>query len=137
MQKTIFMVDDNVTNLAKAEEALENDYLVITLSAAEKMFTVLEKVIPDLILLDIDMPGMDGLETIKLLKANSKYSDIPVIFLTGLTNPDTEAYCIELGAVDFIAKPFSEPVLLNRIRNHLHIAELLRERTELPETALI
>jgi len=129
MQKTIFIVDDNVTNLAKAEEVLEEHYLVITLSSAAKMFAVLEKVTPNLILLDIDMPDMDGLEAMKLLKANSKYLGIPVILLTGLTDADTEAYGIELGAVDFITKPFSEPVLLNRIKNHLHIDDLLRERT--------
>jgi putative two-component system response regulator len=130
MQKTIFMVDDNVTNLAKAEEVLENHYLVITLSSAGKMFTVLEKVKPDLILLDIAMPDMDGLEAIKVLKSNAKYANIPVIFLTGLTDTDTEAYAIELGAVDFITKPFSEPVLLNRIKIHLHTAESINKKTE-------
>jgi putative two-component system response regulator len=133
MQKTIFMVDDNITNLAKVEELLEEYYLIITLSSAAKMFAVMEKVMPDLILLDIEMPEMDGLEALKILKANDKYKHIPVIFLTGLTDSDTEAYGIELGAVDFIPKPFSEPVLLNRIKNHLHIDELIRERTALLE----
>jgi putative two-component system response regulator len=133
MNKTIFMVDDHVSNLARAEELLEEHYLVITLSSAEAMFAVLEKVVPDLILLDIDMPEMNGLEAIKLLKANSKFSEIPIIFLTGLTDSDTEAYGIELGAVDFITKPFSEPVLLNRIKTHLHIHDLIQERTEVLE----
>lgn len=132
-QKTVFMVDDNIANLAMAEEVLEEHYLLVTLSSAEKMFVVLEKVRPDLILLDIDMPGMDGLEAIKLLKQDDRYSDIPVIFLTGLTGSDTEAYSIELGAVDFIAKPFSGPVLINRIKNHLHISDLIRKRAEIVE----
>ena len=129
MQKTIFVVDDNITNLAKAEESLEKYYLTITLSSAAKMFGILEKITPDLILLDIEMAEMDGLEAMKRLKASDKHSEIPVIFLTGLTDSDTEAYGIALGAVDFITKPFSEPVLLNRIKNHLHIDELIRERT--------
>jgi len=129
MQKVVFVVDDSATNLVKAEEALEKHYLVITLSSAEKMFAILGKVSPDLILLDIDMPGMDGFEAIQLLKSNDLYSEIPVIFLTGKCETDNEAHGIELGAVDFIVKPFSAPVLLNRIKNHLHIDELIRERT--------
>ena len=130
MPKTIFVVDDNITNLSVAEEALENHYAVITLSSALKMFAILEKVTPDLILLDIEMPQMNGFEAMKLLKANDPYAEIPVIFLTAMSDADNEAYGIELGAVDFIAKPFSVPVLLNRIKNHLHIDELIRERTE-------
>ena len=129
MQKTIFVVDDSSTNLAAAENALENQYLVIPLSSAAKMFSALDKIMPDLILLDIDMPGMDGFEAIKRLKANDLHSGIPVIFLTALTETDTEAKGIELGAVDFIVKPFSVPVLLNRVKNHLQIDELIRERT--------
>jgi putative two-component system response regulator len=129
MQKTIFMVDDHLTNLAKAEELLEKHYMVITLSSAAKMFAVLEKIQPDLILLDIDMPEMDGLEAIKLLKADPKFAGIPVIFLTGLTGDDIQAYGIELGAADFVTKPFSEPVLLNRIKNYLRMAELIHDQT--------
>jgi len=129
MQKTIFVVDDSATNLTKADEALEKQYLVITLSSAEKMFVALGKIKPDLILLDIEMPEMDGFETIKRLKSCNLYADIPVIFLTSMSETENEAYGIELGAVDFIAKPFSAPVLQNRIKNHLHIDELIRDRT--------
>ena len=129
MQKTIFVVDDSATNLAMAEKVLEKQYRVITLSSAAKMFAILGKIVPDLFLLDIEMPEMNGFETIKRLKANDSYMEIPVIFLTGLNDSDNEAYGIEMGAVDFIAKPFSEPVLLNRIKNHLHIDELIRKRT--------
>jgi len=131
MPKTIFVVDDNSTNLAIAEEALENQYLVITLSSAEKLFTVLGKITPDLILLDVDMPDMDGYETMEHLKASDIYGEIPVIFLTAMSDTEDEAKGIELGAVDFIVKPFSKQVLLNRIRNHLNFDDLIRERTEL------
>jgi len=130
MQKTVFIIDDSTTNLAVAEKALENQYLVITLTSASKMFAILGKMKPDLILLDIDMPEMNGFEAMKRLKASDLYAEIPVIFLTGLTDAENEALGIELGAVDFIIKPFSVPVLLNRIRNHLHIDELIHERTE-------
>ncbi|MCL2805824.1 MAG: response regulator [Treponema sp.] len=130
MQKTIFLVDDNATNLTVAEETLSKQYRVIALSSAVKMFTALEKFHPDLILLDIEMPEMTGFDAMKLLKANPSYSEIPVIFLTGRTDAVSEAHGIELGAVDFILKPFSEPVLLNRIKNHLQLDMLIRERTE-------
>ena len=119
MQKTIFVVDDNGTNLVMAEEALENQYRVITFSAAVKMFAVLEKVTPDLILLDIEMPEMDGFETLRQLKTSTSHAGIPVIFMTATADAGNEERGRELGAVDFIIKPFSEPVLLDCIKNHL------------------
>ena len=129
MQKTIFLIDDNATNLTMAEEALVKQYRVIALSSATKMFMALEKFKPDLILLDVEMPEMTGFEAMKKLKSNSSYAEIPVIFLTGRTDPVSEAQGIEMGAVDFIMKPFTVPVLLNRIKNHLQLDELIRERT--------
>jgi len=130
MQKTIFVVDDSNANLLIAKKTLQQQHRVLTFSSAQKMFAVLEKVIPDMILLDIIMPGMDGYEVIKRLKTSEIHSKIPVIFLTGLSEDLNEVHGFELGAVDFITKPFSESVLLNRIKHHLHIDELIRERTE-------
>jgi putative two-component system response regulator len=92
------------------------------------MFELLENVIPDLILLDIEMSEMNGFDALTKLKSNDKYEDIPVIFLTGRKDAVTEAQGFDLGAVDFISKPFSEPVLLNRVKMHLNMEELLRER---------
>ncbi|MDR3013598.1 MAG: response regulator [Chitinispirillales bacterium] len=129
MQKIIFVVDDNATNLTVVENALANQYRVIALSSAASMFTALKKFRPDLILLDIEMPEMNGFEAIQQLKTDDAYVNIPVVFLTGRTDVDSETRGIELGAVDFIMKPFSEPVLLIRIKNHLHVDELIRERT--------
>jgi len=129
--KIIFVVDDNATNLTTAEEALEKYYRVIALSSAEQMFKALHKFKPDLIMLDVEMPEMNGFEAMERLKANSSYADIPVIYLTGMSDDVNEARGIELGAVDFISKPFSKPVLLNRIKNHLEIDALIRERTRL------
>jgi len=129
MSKTIFVVDDNDTNLSMAKEALKDHYRVMTLPSAVKMFAFLEKVMPDLILLDIEMPEMDGFETLRLLKDNAAYADIPVIFLTSMTDAAIEARGFELGVIDFIPKPFSAPVLINHIKTHLNIDELIRERT--------
>lgn len=130
MQKMIFVVDDSSTNLAVAEVALEQLYRVITLPSAESMFAMLKKVSPDLILLDIEMPAMNGFEALKQLKADSLYKSIPVIFLTNMSDAANEALSIELGAVDFISKPFSKPVLLNRIKHHLNIEDIINERTD-------
>ena len=127
MQKTIFVVDDNDTNLQAAKEALKGHYRVLTLPSGAKMFTMMEKITPDLILLDIEMPEMDGFQALSKLKETGFI--IPVIFLTSLHDADVEVKGFQLGVVDFITKPFSAPVLINRIKSHLDIDELIRERT--------
>jgi len=130
MLKTIFVVDDNDVNLSVAKDALKDHYKVMTLPSALKMFSLLEKLTPDLILLDIEMPETDGFRALRLLKNNKVQADIPVIFLTSMTDAEIEAKGFEMGVIDFITKPFSAPVLLNRIKTHLHIDEIIRERTE-------
>lgn len=127
---TIFVVDDVDVNLTKAEQALEDTYSVLTLPSAAAMFALLQKITPDLILLDIEMPEMDGFAAIAKLKKNPKTEGIPVMFLTVSNDAEIEAQGIKLGAVDFVIKPFSAPVLVNRIANHLHINELIKERTK-------
>ncbi|MCL2048122.1 MAG: response regulator [Defluviitaleaceae bacterium] len=113
--QTIFVVDDNDVNLITAEKALEGFYTVFTLPSAEAMFEFLDSIVPDLILLDIRMPKISGLDALNMLKA-SKYIDIPVIVLTGKHDPDTEAAVYKLGAVDFVLKPFVAEDLLARIK---------------------
>jgi putative two-component system response regulator len=129
VMKTIFVVDDSDTNLSMAEEALDRQYRVMTMPSAAKMFSLLGKMTPDLILLDIEMPEIDGFEALKRLKSESLWANIPVVFLTGRTDAAVEVHGFEMGAVDFITKPFSAPVLINRIKTHLEIDELIRERT--------
>ena len=128
MKKTVFVVDDNDTNLTMAKVVLKEHYRVMTLPSAAKMFTLLDNVRPDLILLDIEMPEMDGFEALKCLKENSAHSDIPVIFLTASNDISSETRGFQLGVVDFITKPFSAPVLLNCLKTHLNIGELVCER---------
>ena len=127
--KTVFVVDDNDANLIRAGKALSDDYRVFTMPSAPAMFELLADVSPDLILLDIMMPEMNGFETLKLLKADTRYTDIPIVFLTARNDPAAEAFSFEIGATDFISKPFSASVLLNRIRAHLEVEGLIRERT--------
>jgi len=117
--KTVFVVDDSDTNLMTAEESLEDYYQVMTIPSAAKMFVFLEKFVPDMILLDIQMPEMNGFEALERLKTNPTYADIPVIFLTGYIDDDVKARSRELGAVDIITKPFSASALLERIETHL------------------
>ena len=117
--KIIFIVDDNDTNLMAAKTALEGNYKTYALPSAEKMFKLAEKIMPDLILLDIDMPEMDGFEAIKVLKSDDRLKSIPVIFLTGKSDEATETKGLELGALDYINKPFSESSLLDIIEMHL------------------
>ncbi|MDR0196649.1 MAG: response regulator [Oscillospiraceae bacterium] len=120
-KKTIFLVDDNVTNLNIGKDILAEKYNVVTIPSARKMFDMLVKIIPDLILLDIEMPELNGYETIKLLKSNDATSDIPVIFLTVLGDSSSELAGLTLGAVDYISKPFSPQLLAKRIEVHMTI----------------
>jgi putative two-component system response regulator len=121
MSKTIFVVDDSTTNLAMAEEALGEHYNVLTFSSAEKMLPVLQKVTPDLILLDIEMPGMNGFEVMQLLKSTDVHSQLPVVFLAAMNDAANEDYGIELGAAGFISKPFTVPELLDRIKTLVNL----------------
>ncbi|MDR2952664.1 MAG: response regulator [Treponema sp.] len=127
--KTVFVVDDSDISLSLAKRALESHYRVLTMPSAVKMFMLFEKIIPDLILMDIEMEEINGIETFQQLKTSGKFSQIPVIFLTGRNDIEIETKCFEMGAVDFITKPFSEPVLQNRVKTYLNIDEIIHERT--------
>jgi putative two-component system response regulator len=117
--KTIFAVDDSDSNLYLLSQALDTQYRVLTLPSAAKMFAILEKVTPDLILLDIEMPEMNGFEALERLKANNSYSGIPVVFLSGYIDDEIKARGLELGVADFVSKPFVIPTLLNSIEAQL------------------
>jgi DNA-binding response OmpR family regulator len=116
--KKIFLVDDNPTNLRAGKNVLSEAYEVFTLPSAAKMFDLLKEITPTLILLDIEMPQMDGYEALAVLKSTSATSSIPVIFLTGKMNPEHEKKGRDLGAVDYITKPFDPAELCTRIEKH-------------------
>jgi len=117
--KTIFVVDDNSINLIIAKSVLSEYYEVITMSSAATMFEILESLIPDIILLDIMMPDITGFDALEQLKADAKYAEIPVIFLSGRNDDATKTHGLKMGAADLIEKPFSRPVLLERIKTIL------------------
>ncbi len=119
----ILMVDDVELNHMIAREVLKDSYeLYEALSAAEG-FEILEKIVPDLILLDIVMPGMDGFEMLKLIKANNILKRIPVIFLTADSSPEAEIEGFNCGIADYIVKPFVPTVMKKRIETQIALAE--------------
>ena len=119
MQKLIFIVDDNDTNLAVAASVLEDEYRVLTMPSAKKMFSLLEKKQPDIILLDIEMPEMNGFDAIYKLKEHTGWRDIPVIFFTGWSDSELESRALKSGALEIISKPVVPSVLLNCIKNYI------------------
>jgi putative two-component system response regulator len=123
----IILVDDNPSNLRAGKNVLAEKYEVYTVPSAAKLFYLLEDIKPAMILLDIEMPEMNGYETIKILKSKEDTENIPVIFLTAKTDPDDELEGLTLGAIDYITKPFMPPLLLKRIEVHLLVAEQKKE----------
>jgi putative two-component system response regulator len=135
----IILVDDNMANLTVGRNLLKVFYEVYPAPSVKKLFEVLDKIIPDLILLDIEMPEVNGYEAIKRLKHDARFSEIPVIFLTSKNDEGSELEGFNLGAVDYISKPFSGPLLLKRIENQLLIVrqkkDLLANQAELKDYA--
>ena len=119
LRNCIFIVDDNPMYLNTGKMALKKNYVVVTIPSGDKLLQTLEKAKPDLILLDVEMPGRNGYDTIKKLKGKPETADIPVIFLTGKNEPENEILGLSLGAIDYITKPFSPPLLLKRVELHL------------------
>ena len=123
-QKTILIVDDTPINLGVISGALKETYKTKVATNGEKALAIANgEDKPDLILLDVMMPEMDGYEVCRRLKANPDTKEIPVIFLTGQTGTDDETKGFEVGAVDYIHKPFSEAVVKARVRTHLQLRE--------------
>jgi class 3 adenylate cyclase len=98
---------------------LEDRYEVTTAASGAEALEAAQATAPDLILLDIMMPGMDGYEVLRRLRKSAATADIPVIFLTALTSPEEEQHGLDLGAADYVAKPISPPIVLARVHTHL------------------
>ena len=126
--RCIFLVDDDATYLNVGKTALQHICTVVTIPSGEKLLFLLKKNIPDLVLLDIEMPGMSGYDTIKEIKSSLETADIPVIFMTGKNSIEDELLGLSLGAADYITKPFSQLLLQRRVELHL---ELMSQRDEL------
>ena len=125
--KTILMVDDVSTNLICAVEVLKNHYQVSTARSGRQALLMLNEMTPDLIMLDINMPQMDGFEVLEKLKESPEWADIPVIILTAENDMAQEIKCLELGAMDYIRKPFDPDVMKVRIDKALSVSEQNKE----------
>jgi len=134
---TILVVDDTEINIDVLVEALASDYAVRVAMDGESALRSVAKALPGLILLDVMMPGMDGFEVCRRLKEDKATRDIPVIFLTALSEEEDEARGLELGAADYITKPFSPALVKARVRSHLemkryrdHLEALVERQTQ-------
>lgn len=121
VKKTILIVDDDRMNLVTAQKFLMGEYKVVGVNSGKQAFKYLMKFRPDLILLDIFMPEIGGFEVMKLLQENKDWCKIPVIFLTADRKTETESKCFQMGAHDFITKPFEPGIMLNRIRRAIEL----------------
>ena len=123
-QKIIIIVDDNDTNLTACKKILKPYYVVYPAPSAAKMFDLLEHaIIPDLILLDVEMPEMDGYEAARILKNTEAYKKFPIMFLTARNDAISEMEGLNLGALDYIHKPFVSALLLKRIEMNLSLVD--------------
>ena len=124
----VLIIDDNTTVLTVAIEYLQQGELVVLVAQDGEHGLILSKSIrPNLILLDVMMPGIDGFETCRRLKADDETKDIPVIFMTALSNTEDKVKGFEMGAVDYVTKPIQREEILARITTHLRIQALTRQ----------
>ncbi|MDY0137844.1 MAG: diguanylate cyclase [Thiomicrospira sp.] len=127
----ILIVDDMTSNIQVLANALQDDYRIKVATSGERALQIAQSASPpDLILLDIMMPGLDGYQVCKQLKSDPKTSGIPIIFVTALSEVSDEEKGLNLGAVDYITKPFHLPIVKARVRNHMSLklkTDLLEE----------
>lgn len=123
-KRSILLVDDAPANIKILGEALKKDYQVRVATSGEKAVEIATSFNPpDLILLDIVMPGMNGYDVCRTLKANDRACNIPIIFLTAMGKVEEETFGLELGAVDYITKPFSLPIVKARVKTHIELKQ--------------
>lgn len=121
--KHILVVDDVINDLKCAEEILKDIYQITAVDTGEKALLFLKENMPDLILLDVDMPAMNGYEVMEQLKQDEVFSEIPVVFLIEGADRENEIRCLKMGAMDFVKKPFEPELMLSRIGKILKLTE--------------
>lgn len=133
MDGTILVIDDQPGNLKVLFSFLKNHgFQVRIANSGEKALHIVEANLPDLILLDVMMPGIDGFETCRQIRANDKVADIPVIFMTALDSVEDKVIGFEAGGLDYITKPFQQEEVLARVNTHI----TLRRKTLALEKAM-
>jgi len=129
-ESTILVVDDTEANIDVLVNTLGDDYELAVAMDGESALTIASEDAPDLILLDIMMPGMDGYEVCRRLKADEKTREIPVIFVTAMGEAEDETKGLGLGAIDYITKPVTPSIVQARVRNHLELKRLRDQEKE-------
>ena len=132
-KKRVLVVDDEDSNILLLTRILSTEYTVYASTDGQDAIEAAEELLPDIILLDIVMPDMDGYAVITALKSSGKTKAIPVIFLTAMTSPEDEIKGLTLGAVDYIFKPFSRDLLLKRVDMHLQLKRYSNELEQMVE----
>ena len=122
VRKRIILVDNQITNLLIGKEVLGNHFDVLTVPSGEKLFQALDFFWPDVVLLDVDLQGMNGFQILQKLKSGYHTADIPVIFLSARDDPASHALGLRLGAADFVVKPYLPALLVHLIKRHLLMA---------------
>jgi PleD family two-component response regulator len=132
----ILIVDDEKINIDILMHALKDEYRIVVAKNGEQALEKIKTVKFDLILLDIVMPGMSGYNVCKKIKENDISADIPVIFITSLSDELNESEGLEIGAIDYISKPFSLAIVKARVKNHLRLRDAMKELEHLNKLAL-
>ncbi len=128
----ILIVDDSPTIISILRKSLEPEgYKIKTASSGEEALKIIFTSLPDLILLDVTMPGIDGYETCKIIKSNNLTSGIPIIFVTSSDDSENKVKGFEVGAVDYLTKPFSSREILARVKTHLQLRGLVQQHERL------
>jgi len=134
LNSDILIIDDSAVILAFVKKILKNKYTVRTAQSAKLAYSLLEEEIPDLILLDLEMPEINGFAFLETIMDNPKWKDIPVIFLTGTDDRKKEEQALEMGAAEYLLKPISEGILLKRVHFHLELRLFQRKLEEMVES---
>ncbi len=131
----ILLVDDTPVNIDVLSKSLTNEgYNIFAAPSGDIALKIIDKIVPDLILLDVMMPGLDGFETCKKLKSKTSTKDIPIIFITAKSDKNDVVNGFQLGGVDYITKPFNYEEVLRRVATHLKIRKLMTTQNDLNKT---
>jgi putative two-component system response regulator len=129
MEYTVLIVDDMETNIDILEAILSDDYNVLIASNGEEALKIIGEASPDLVLLDLYMPGMDGFEVLETIRKDEKYDNMPVLFVTGEHDSYSEEKGLQLGAVDYIKKPYNPMSVRAKVGNHIDL-KIYRDNLE-------
>lgn len=123
----ILIVDDDTSSIKLLQAEFQHDHSIVVAKSGKMALELIRKSVPDIILLDIIMPGMNGFDVIDILKKDPNNKHIPIICITGLDSEDNEEFGLTLGAADYVYKPFYMPVVRARVETQLRIVGLQKE----------